>query len=207
MKKHVVKVVYEIATTTSKHYIRSHLNNWQIGGPGVIVLVDTYPEGHHTFTTTRPTVSSTKPILCLAEVKDVPPGYWFESLPRISRSNVQQVREIKERVLQTIETIVLPGSVLVARHNATVCSFDDLQSLRHLYPTIVSVEQLAQFDCEQRGIASIMEVIWRLAVDICEEAQFYSASQVQHYLMMHMWRRKFGSESFEMLLNQFADAI
>jgi hypothetical protein len=202
VKKQTVKVLYNVVTATARKHLKSHQTNKKIGGPGVIVIVDTYPEG--CTNSSRP-VQGNRPILCLAEVKEIPPNYWFEALNRFHRNNLDQIKSIKEDAQKMIQDVVLPGSVLVTRQDSTLCSFDDLQCLKHLYPTVVSVEGLARHNSDNQKILANLEAIWKIALDVCEEAQFFTYDQVPNFLISQMWHSRFGNEAFEMLLNRLTD--
>lgn len=136
-------------------------------------------------------------LTCL--LQDIPPRFWFEALERTHKNNIATV---KQNILKTIENVVAPGSILVARRNATLCSFQDLQQLSHLYPTIVSTEALKQHDNNRTTTLGSLETIWKLALDVCEEAQHFDTHQLQNFMVSQMWCRRFGSECFEMILHQ-----
>lgn len=168
----------------------------------MVVLVDTYPEGCSNYC--RPSRGNHRPIFCLTEIKDIPPKCWFEALDRFSGKNENQVKLIKEHNLKVIQEIVLPGSILVCRLNSTLCSYYDLQSLKHIY-TIISVEGLSRHDSYEQTIFDNLDTIWKFSFDVCEAAQSFPYEQVSNFLISQMWQSRFGDEAFEMLVNRLTD--
>lgn len=138
-------------------------------------------------------------------MQDVPPNYWFEALDRFHRNSPEQVNAVKEHILNVTQEIVLPGSILVTPSTSILCSYNDLESLKHLYPTIVSIDGLARHNTPEQEISKNLETIWRSALNICEEAQFFNFEEVPYFLTGYMWHSRFGNESFETLLNRLAD--
>ncbi|XP_018318805.1 uncharacterized protein LOC108732471 isoform X2 [Agrilus planipennis] len=201
VRKHVVISTFNLCSRIANSFIEKHKAEWQLGGPGVIVLVLVYPEGCAEFTKTTSSSSSHTPILCLAEVKDVPPRYWFHSLNRYYTTDQEELAN--KTAMETIRKIVRPGSILVCNYFSSVCSLQSLQPLRDSYPTIVSTLILSQFDNERVILSKNLETIWATALRICEEAQLCNLSEVPDFLINQMWRQRFGSESFEVLINQF----
>lgn len=68
VKKQTINFIFKICTNTAQKYIQSHLSSWKIGGPQVIVVIDTYPEGYQKFIENE-IERTVHPILCIAEVK------------------------------------------------------------------------------------------------------------------------------------------
>lgn len=60
--------MYKICVSTAMKYMQSHISEWRIGGPQIIVIVDVYPDGYKKFSD-RETIRTSHPILCIAEVK------------------------------------------------------------------------------------------------------------------------------------------
>ncbi|XP_044753798.1 uncharacterized protein LOC123313134 isoform X2 [Coccinella septempunctata] len=56
--------IFSIAGLAAEKHITRYTSQWNIGGPGVIVLIDTFPE-----TFLSGSRQSNRPILCLAELK------------------------------------------------------------------------------------------------------------------------------------------
>lgn len=68
IRKQVIKVIYSIASKTAEKYIKSHLTEFKLGGPGIVVLIETYPDANSSINP-QPYTSNTRPILCIAEIK------------------------------------------------------------------------------------------------------------------------------------------
>lgn len=68
MKKPVARTVYNIASNSARNYIRRNISHFRLGGPGVVVLVDTFPDIHSNIEQQEYTGKS-RLILCIAEVK------------------------------------------------------------------------------------------------------------------------------------------
>lgn len=100
--------------------------------------------------------------------------------------------------------IVRPGSILITPSTSTLCSFDDLLPLQTIYPTIVSVTQLAQHNNDNQNVSTNLETIWKQVLDICEEAQFHCTSYIDLFVVSHMWKAVYGNEAFERLLFQIS---
>lgn len=93
---------------------------------------------------------------------------------------------------------------MVTPLNSTLCSYNDLQCLNTIYPTIVTIPGLERHNDGQTTVLNCLETIWRQALNICTEAQFYNHQYVQQFLISQMWRLKFGQDSFETLLYQLS---
>lgn len=85
--------------------------------------------------------------------------------------------------------------------DSQICSYDTLQSLKHLYPVIVTIEGIKRHD-KMNELINNLETIWQPCANICNEAMFYAHSQMQNYIVSELWRRQFKDDSFEMLINQ-----
>ncbi|KAJ8964514.1 hypothetical protein NQ314_004809 [Rhamnusium bicolor] len=134
----------------------------------------------------------------------IPQKYWLEILPCFDMNNMEQILDQKRHILKTIETLVLPGSILITPFSSTLCSYDDFECLRTLYPTIVSTRDLARHDDGERTLSSNMETIWKSVLDVCEFAQFYNSSHIQQFIISHMWRSRYTEEAFELLLYELS---
>lgn len=107
--------------------------------------------------------------------------------------------------MNVIKNVVIPGSVLVCDTNASYCSYSNLQSLKQLYPVIVSIDALAVHNNENQNIISNLETIWQPAMCLCEEAQS-TYQNTSAFLIQKMWQHKFGPAGFEVLVNHFCDS-
>uniref|UniRef100_V5GG02 Uncharacterized protein n=1 Tax=Anoplophora glabripennis TaxID=217634 RepID=V5GG02_ANOGL len=196
----VIEELYIRAASLAEKCMKSNIGDWQIGGPGVIVIVDTYPEG----CTNTNMIRMTRPILCISEVKSIPQKYWLEALDRFAYHDTEHINSLKQRILRTIRAVVRPGSIIVTPVRSTLCSHSDFQSLATIYPTIVSVDVLAKHNNDHQNVFTNMETIWKQVLDICEEAQFYCSSYIDLFVVSHMWRAVYGNEAFERLLFQIS---
>lgn len=132
----------------------------------------------------------------------IPQKFWFQSLDRTRCSQVVQTNKVK--ILQAIREVVRPGSILIAPMENNACSYNDLLPLKDMFPTIISVETLRRHNTNRVCCEDNLDVIWRKALDVCEQAQFYNHMHIQQYLTSYMWQQMFGAESFERLLHQFS---
>lgn len=203
VKVHVVKRLYQTCSQIAEGYVRTHKNDWKLGGPGVIVIIDLYPDGCAKVSGSNPEYQNNNPtqILCIAEAKTIPTNYWFHVM--LSSDD----EAAREEALRVVRNMVKPGSVLVADPNAKVCSYNDLLACKE-YPTIVSIQDLMRHNKPDSTILQNLETIWDPAVRICEEAQYYSQQEVQSYLYNMMWRRRYSrtpSSALESLLHHIAD--
>ncbi|KAF5279190.1 hypothetical protein FQR65_LT03437 [Abscondita terminalis] len=203
IKKQAVNSVFNVAASVANKYINSNLCRWQLGGPGVVVLIDTYPEGFKDFESQEnfPSQNST-PILCIAEVKEVPTRYWLQVLQRVNPNITEQVDTINNIALQIVQDMILPGSILVTNFENTICSYDTLQSLKHLYPVIITKNGLKRHD-HLNSLLDNLQTIWAPALNICNEVQYLTThTLIQNFITNFLWRQKFELESFENLLHQ-----
>lgn len=71
VKVHVVKRLYQTCSQIAEGYVRTHKNDWKLGGPGVIVIIDLYPDGCAKVSGSNPEYQNNNPtqILCIAEAK------------------------------------------------------------------------------------------------------------------------------------------
>lgn len=70
MKKTVARTVYNIASNSAKGFIRRNISEFRLGGPGIVVLVDTFPDIHSNIRKQEYN-SRSRLILCIAEIKVV----------------------------------------------------------------------------------------------------------------------------------------
>ncbi|KAK9877014.1 hypothetical protein WA026_016041 [Henosepilachna vigintioctopunctata] len=202
VKKTIIAGLYHLAGKTAEKYIKSNIAQWQIGGPGVIVLVDTFPEG-----CTSDTRFSNRPILCLAELKNKPPTLWFQALERNTRNQLETRRLNQIKCLEVIQLIVHHESIVVARRNSTLCSYEDLKQIENKFKLVVSNEGLSRHDSQDQRLFDNLTVIWREALDVCMAAQYYHHSLVQSFLFGYMWRKRFKQESYHYLLNEISSVV
>ncbi|KAK4875645.1 hypothetical protein RN001_012067 [Aquatica leii] len=200
IKKQAVNSVFNVAATVADKYIKSHLLRWKLGGPGIVVLIETYPEGFKDYEIQENAQNST-PILCIAEVKEVPTRYWLHLLERFNPNITEQVQQVNTTALQVVQEMVLPGSILVTNFESTICSYEALLSLKHLYPVIITKNGLQRHD-HFNQLLNNLETIWATAINVCNEAQYLSHLHVQNFITNFLWRQKFELESFENLLHQ-----
>lgn len=223
IKRPVARTVYNIASNSARNFIRKRPVEFRLGGPGVIVLVDTFPDinsniGSHDYN------SKSRLILCIAEIKvrnfvhfftlvcycgytffkEIPTRFYFHSLDRYSKTAADQIEHINVQALSIVQNVVWPGTVLVGNLNTVICSFGVLQHLRHNYPVIVSTQDLQKHDSPFPCLTKNLDVIWEPALKICEEAQFCKHGDVPLFLAQYLFCQRYGSQAFEMLLNQLS---
>lgn len=202
IKKQAVNAVYNVAASVAHKYIETNLHRWKLGGPGFVVLIESYPEGFKEFNSQEYFQNhNIIPMLCIAEIKEIPTRFWLQVLDRYNPNIQEQVHNTNTIALHIIQEIVLPGSILVTNFDSKICSFDVLQSLKHLYPVIVSKNGLKRHD-HLNILLNNFETIWSPALHICNEAQYYSNAHIQNFITNFLWRQKFENESFENLLHQ-----
>lgn len=68
IKKAVAKSVYNVASNSARDFIRRNISEFRLGGPGIVVLVDTFPDIHSNIGSQEYN-SRSRLILCIAEVK------------------------------------------------------------------------------------------------------------------------------------------
>ncbi|KAJ8980915.1 hypothetical protein NQ317_011556 [Molorchus minor] len=166
ISKTVVTGIYYKASDVAENFIRSNINEWQVGGPGAVVI--TFPQ-----------------------------KYWLETLDVFDSDNREQIKFIKSHILQTVRTIVAPGSILVTPYNSILCSRKDFECLKSLYPTIVSIKDLTRHNNEKQNVFTNLASIWKTVLDVCEEAQFHNSFYIRQFVVGHMWRRRYGERAFE----------
>lgn len=79
-----MKKVYENCALVAHLYIEKHANEWKLGGPGMVVMVDEFPGGcmsHNTMDNmvNKKRNNNSHTILCIAEANKrcIPPNMWF----------------------------------------------------------------------------------------------------------------------------------
>lgn len=166
-------------------------------------MVDVFPDINSNIAH-RDYNSRSRLILCIAEVREIPTRFWFQSLERYSKTHVDQIEHINETALNIIQNVVLPGSLLVGNAHTTVCSHRILKRLGNRYPTVVSSEDLQRHDGPSRSALDSLEVIWAPALQVCDEVQLCKHSEVPLFLAHHLFCQRFGREAFEVLLNHLS---
>lgn len=92
VKKHVVRKIYERCDEVSAIYVKTHPEDWLLGGESAILIVDEFPGGY--MTGCQPDINSAKKrnnnshiIICIAEVNTVPTRLWLhmiETVPEVT---------------------------------------------------------------------------------------------------------------------------
>lgn len=83
VKNFVVKRTYEKLGKVAELYVSKHINDWILGGPEKIVIIDEFPDGYmtqsliNTPVTKRRNNNNCHTILCMAEVEKIPPRMWI----------------------------------------------------------------------------------------------------------------------------------
>ncbi|KAK0095432.1 hypothetical protein PV326_008397 [Microctonus aethiopoides] len=220
VKEHVVKKVYERCGQVTESYVKTHPEDFQIGGPGVVLIVDEYPGGLMATESTTDVLITKKrnnnfhSILCIAEASLVPPRMWLhmmksmpEPLPKNDNNNCEQKCGMVEEAMKEISQQVLPGSDLIANNCARCCNYESLQDLKQY--RVYSVEQLQKLDKSYgNNLMSNLATIWQIGVAICEEIQESPHSVGQQIISSYLWRQRFGSvpsTAFQYMLNHIAE--
>ncbi|GJQ84025.1 hypothetical protein Trydic_g10490 [Trypoxylus dichotomus] len=178
----VVKHFYLMSTLYAKQYIKNHIVEWKIGGPGVITLLDVYPCGCNKFNFTSR--NNENNVFCIAEVKEIPPRFWFQIL------NQTDLNQRNNEILEAIFTIVRPGSILVIDLDSTGISDATYSKLKNNYRIVVHLESLERHNTESQSLLSNLETIWRPALDICEFANYQN--DIGSYYTSFLWNQRFG---------------
>ncbi|XP_043273297.1 uncharacterized protein [Venturia canescens] len=218
VKEHVVKKVYERCAKIADDYVNSHLEEFKLGGPDSVLIVDEYPGGYMTenvpeISVSRKRNNNSHTILCIAEANALPPRMWLHMIRAVpATANKTQGNIIRcgmvEEALKEIVRHVLPGSVLVANHRSRCCSYESIKELKQF--AVISVEYLKNFDVPGKNkLVNNLETIWQTAVDVCEEVQESTNSLGRQIISTHLWRQRFNTlapNAFECMLNQIAEA-
>ena len=91
IKEHVVKKVYERCGKVVEAYVTRHSEEWVLGGPGSIIIVDEFPGGYMSENSLenincRKRNNNSHTILCIAETNlttihpVVPPRMWLHMI-------------------------------------------------------------------------------------------------------------------------------
>lgn len=153
MKEHVIKKVYDRCAKVAESYVSSHPEDFKLGGPGSVLIVDEYPSGY--MTENGPDVAVSKKrnnnshaILCIAEASAVPPRMWMHMIRGVPNMNKAQENPnqcgMVEEALNEITQHVLPGSFIVANNKARCCNYESIKELQHY--AVLNVEYLQKFD-------------------------------------------------------------
>ncbi|XP_063972769.1 uncharacterized protein LOC135160294 isoform X2 [Diachasmimorpha longicaudata] len=222
IKEHIVKKVYEKCGKVCEYYVDSHPDEFQVGGPGMVLIVDEFPGGYMVpegmdVTTTKKRNNNSHTILCIAEANCIPPKMWLhmiqampEPLPKAAKEKkaVQRCGMVEEAI-KVITKQVLPGSFLVANRRARCCNYESLQELKQY--GVFSVEYLQTFDgLGHQKLLGNLGTIWQNGVDICEEIQESTRSLAQSIISTHLWKQRFGypsssSPAFQCMLNHITE--
>lgn len=124
----------------------------------------------------------------------------MEPLESPKQNNLVQKNIVSEHILNTISKIVQAGSILIIPSKSKLCSQEDFKTLGHLYPLIVTTEDLSRHDNAEQNLFENLDTIWKEVIEICSEVQYYTSENIRQYIIGHMWRRKYGQNSFERLV-------
>ncbi|XP_012277776.1 uncharacterized protein LOC105698267 [Orussus abietinus] len=219
IKEHVVKKVYERCAKVSEAYVSGHPEEWVLGGPGTVLIVDEFPGGCMTETVTDTVVTKKRnnnshTILCIAEANVIPPRMWLHmirAMPEPLKSekghtNVNRCGMVEEALKEVVRH-ALPGSYIVANSRARSCNYESLQELKQY--RVISVEYLQKFDPPGKNkLLSNLETIWQTGVKVCEEIQETTHALGLDILSTYLWRQRFGtspSTAFQYMLNHIAE--
>ncbi|XP_071446643.1 uncharacterized protein [Hetaerina americana] len=223
----VVTRIYKQCIDVTAEYVIAHQEEWALGGVGGVVLVDVFPSVYMSpnyLVKQTPTEPRPKRILCIADLKSLPPRVWmtlldekFEDLKKIKEECIDQLFEPpakKKRicwksngdreekgvgaVLAHLAQIVLPGTKVVG-----TMRWVPLQPLQRLTGLCgVSVESLVALDQpDTKCMMNNLRGIWRTTAEICEEAQVLPRRDARQYILEYMWRQNHGSSSSVALEN------
>ncbi|XP_034941779.1 uncharacterized protein [Chelonus insularis] len=221
IKEHVVKKVYERCGQVAEFFVKSHPEEFQLGGPGVILLVDEFPGGIMSDTipdnivTTKKRNNNSHTILCITEASQLPPRMWLhviQALPEPMQKNKNDETTkhrcgMVEEALKEIVQQVLPGSYLVTNTRARCCNYESLQELKQY--GVFSIEYLQKFDGpDTNKLLNNLATIWQTGVAICEEIQESTRPMSQQIIATNLWKQRFGSVSstaFQYMLNHIVE--
>lgn len=194
--------IFLIAGLAAQRHIKKHISQWKIGGPGIIVLIDTFPETY--FGANR---ISNRPILCLAELKGFPLTIVFHPLQTDSRNEQDTEQKIKANCQTIIRDFVHPESAVVARRNATYCSYEDILSNQPQFNVLASDEGLLKHESVGRNLQTILSTIWEEAVYICMTAQYLPDHLMKSFLVSQMWKNKYSHRAQSLILTEIANLV
>ncbi|KAJ8681214.1 hypothetical protein QAD02_017001 [Eretmocerus hayati] len=214
MKHHLVKKVYEKLEKVAETFVKTHLDDWILGGNGNILIVDEYPGGYMTENLLNTPVpkkrnnNNSHTVLCLAEIESecprkIPPRMWMHIIqanpqPLPSKNSKNPKPEGKcgmvEEALNEIRAHAKPGSYLIANKRARSCSYESLKELKDYH--VISIEDLQMYDTPGKSeLLSDLETIWQTGIGICEDIQETTKTSAVQYLYVHLWRQKFATSS------------
>lgn len=206
VQKHAVLSIFELAVQIATFYMINESPKWKIGGDNVIVLIDDYPGGWG-----DTLLTNNIPILCISEVKVnvLPPLIWFEALEKLPQKGSDENKRNKnlQKCLSIIESLVHKNSIIVARDDSTICSFNDLLKLKQNFKQIISTRQLETHNTPEKKLDDILAEIWREASHVCKEVQVCDHLLVPSFLISYMWRKRLGTEAYQVLINQIAAMV
>ncbi|XP_046389866.1 uncharacterized protein LOC124158680 [Ischnura elegans] len=223
----VVTRIYKQCIDVAAENIAAHQEEWALGGIGGVVLVDVFPSVYMSpnyLAKQSPNEARPKRILCIADLKCLPPRVWmtllddkFEDLKKVKEECEEQLSEppVKKKriswkgggdreekgvgaVLAHLAQIVLPGTKVVG--TSRWVPQQPLQRLTGLCG--VSVESLVALDQpDTKCMLNNLRGIWRTTSEICEEAQTLPRRDARQYMLEYMWRQINGSSSSAALEN------
>ncbi|XP_011308880.1 uncharacterized protein [Fopius arisanus] len=205
IKEHIVKKVYEKCGKVCEYYIEAHPEEFQVGGPGMVLIVDEFPGGYMIpegvdVVMNKKRNNNSNTVLCIAEANCIPPKMWLhviqampEPLPKTEKGKtVMQRCGMVEEAIKVITKQVLPGSFLVANSRARCCNYESLQELKQY--SVFSVEYLQKFDNpDHQKLLSNLGTIWQNGAEICEEIQESTRSMGQSIISTHLWKQRMSS--------------
>ena len=216
IKEHVIKKVYERCAKVADIYVKTHPEDFKLGGPGRVVVVDEYPSGYMTenimdHTTSRKRNNNAYTILCMAEAEAIPPRMWLHFIAggttNKNHSDANHCGKVEE-ALNEIVRLALPGSFIVANYRARCCNYESIKELAQY--SVTSIEYLQKFDMPGTNkLLSNIETIWQTGVEVCEEVQESTNALGRQIISTFLWRQRFAatpSVAFEFLLNHIAEA-
>ncbi|XP_023247428.1 uncharacterized protein LOC106635802 isoform X2 [Copidosoma floridanum] len=224
LKHFVVRKTYEKLAKVAELYVVNHINEWILGGPDKIIIIDEYPSGYMTETlinapvTKRRNNNNCHTILCMAEVKDIPPRMWMhimnanpESISPKNAKNQKQATKcgMVEEALKEICAHAKPGSYLIANKKARCCNYESLKELKDY--KVVSLEGLQTHDTPGKNeLLNNIETIWQTGIEVCEDIQDTTRAQGLQFFYLHLWRQRFATtpaSAFEHIIQHIAECF
>lgn len=91
IKKHVVRKIYERCDEVSSIYVKTHPEDWLLGGENAILIVDEFPGGYMMeyqldVNSAKKRNNNSHTIICIAEASGVSPRIWLhmiEAVPEV----------------------------------------------------------------------------------------------------------------------------
>lgn len=216
----VVSRVYKQCIEVAAEHVSSHPEEWLLGGIGNVVLVDVFPSvymGQNYLGRPSPTEPRPKRIMCIADLKCLPPRVWMSLLDEKPEDNKKMkekgddlfVPPFKKKrsgsksqadrdekgvgaVLAHLAQVVLSGTKVVG--STRWVPVQPLQRLTGLCG--VSVESLVALDQpDTKCMLNNLRGIWKTTTEICEEAQVLPRKEARYYILEYMWRQIHGSST------------